>query len=121
LGSFNVPELNFSGSIQANQSTTNAIPFLGNFERGGSFTVPDTGRGTGDQPFVIGLSAKEKVTVTPEGEDAETRSNLSSQVRQLAEVNSDQKELLSVLLRVAGSLDRMAQNSNVMRAKNHVG
>jgi lambda family phage tail tape measure protein len=46
-------------------STTSAIKSAGKFAEGGSFTVP--GGATGDQPYLIGLSAGERVDVTPSG------------------------------------------------------
>lgn len=43
--------------------TTETLPTSGGFAEGGSFTVPGTG--SGDRPFLIGLEAGERVTVTP--------------------------------------------------------
>jgi multidrug efflux pump subunit AcrA (membrane-fusion protein) len=42
------------------------IPRAGGFAHGGSFTVPGGGSG-GDKPYLIGLSAGERVDVTPQG------------------------------------------------------
>ncbi len=56
------------GSFVSPGSTTTAmkIPKAGSFAEGGSFTVPG-GRGGGDKPYLIGLSAGESVDVTPGG------------------------------------------------------
>lgn len=46
-------------------STPITVPSAGGFAEGGSFSVP--GGRTGDQPYLIGLSAGERVDVTPVG------------------------------------------------------
>ena len=55
-----------AGGLSAG-STTSAIsvPTLGGHAEGGSFKVP--GSGSGDQPFLIGLTPGERVDVTPSG------------------------------------------------------
>lgn len=68
LGSLNVPNpnVNISTDITTNPAQAAVtVPNLGGFSNGGSFTVPNTGRGSGDAPFLIGLSPNERVTVEP--------------------------------------------------------
>lgn len=74
MGKFRIPNVSFNGNISGDITPTQTvpsapekIPFLGDYNTGGTFIVPSTGRGTGDQPFGIGLAAGERVTVEPRG------------------------------------------------------
>lgn len=76
------------GGALAPGSTTSpiTIPKAGNFASGGSFSVPDTGA-SGDRPYLIGLSAGERVDVTP----ANGRNGAGGGVTVVNNINSSEK------------------------------
>ena len=97
LGDLSVPNVQFSASGNISSSAPvqqEEAPFLGNFSRGGSFSVPNTGRGSGDNPFIIGLKQGEQVHINAVDDPATNGKNdasmmmsmvnsLASEVRQL--------------------------------------
>ena len=98
VGQLNVPDVQFTATGNITPTQTQAdqpeAPFLGNFSTGGSFTVPNTGRGAGDNPFIIGLKQGEQVQIDAVDDPATNGNNdvammmymvksLASEVRQL--------------------------------------
>ena len=107
LGQFNIPSASFNVTASG-VTNSQTIPNLGNFNTGGSFTVPDTGRGGGDQPFIIGLARSERVTVEPVSNSSRQNSN--------GEVSELYNKVDSLTAQVSNLVGELARGNNKANA-----
>jgi len=110
LGQFNIPSASFSVTASG-VTNSQTIPNLGNFNAGGSFTVPDTGRGGGDQPFIIGLARNERVTVEPVANRGQ-----QSRSSEVAELQGMVNDLVGQVSNLVGELSRRNNRANAFQS-----